>query len=67
MIDVEIADPAWAAALPEAEDLAQAAAAATLEEFFGFDEDPQLAVLLTDDAAVRELNARFREQDKPTN
>ena len=29
--------------------------------------DGGLAILLTDDETVRELNARFREQDKPTN
>ena len=92
MIDVEIEDEAWTAALPDAEALAVAAAAAALaapnapagggapsaqilhreagevdraqretEGAFG------LVVLLTDDETVRDLNARFRSKDKPTN
>ncbi|HEY3694616.1 rRNA maturation RNase YbeY [Phenylobacterium sp.] len=67
MIDVEVADPAWTAALPDAEILARAAAAAALDEFFGFDEDPGVAVLLADDAALAELNGRFRGKPQPTN
>ena len=66
MIEVEIADPAWSAALPDAAALAEAAAAAALTEI---DEAAagDVAVLLADDAAVRGLNARFRDQDKATN
>ncbi len=60
MIDIEIEDPAWSAALPNAEQLAlEAAEAATAEG--------GLAILLTDDAAVAELNQRFRDKAGPTN
>lgn len=65
MIEVEIADAAWTAALPDAEALAAAAAEAALRT--GPDPTGGLAVLLADDAAVRALNARFRAQDKATN
>ncbi len=59
-IDLEIEDPAWTAALPNAEDVARSAAAAALSE-------GAVTILLTDDAAVRDLNARFRGADAPTN
>jgi len=62
LIDIEIEDEAWTRALPEAEALARTAAAATLGAL-----PRTLTLLLTDDAAVRDLNARFRDQDKPTN
>jgi probable rRNA maturation factor len=64
VIDVEIEDEAWLAALPDAEVLVRAAAEATLDhvEFEG-----GLVVLLTDDEQVTDLNRRFRGQDKPTN
>jgi probable rRNA maturation factor len=100
LIDVEVEDPAWTTALPEAEALAVAAAKATLrmnapstpsgspspkggEGRRGFvsplplrEGDPEgvegvqprsLVILLADDAAIHDLNARFRGQDKPTN
>jgi len=67
VIEVEVADPGWMAALPDAEILVRAAAVAALDEFFGFDEDPGIAVLLTDDAALAELNSRFRGKPEPTN
>lgn len=65
MVDVEVEDPAWTAALPEAEKLARGAALAALDQEGAGHEG--VTVLLADDAAVRELNARFRQQDKPTN
>jgi len=65
VIDIEIEDPAWAAALPDAEALALAAAeAALLQE--GADGEG-VVLLLTDDAAVQDLNARFRGKDAATN
>lgn len=64
MIDVEVEDPAWIEALPDAADLARAAAVATLANE-GVVEG--LTLLLADDAAVRELNARFRGKDAATN
>lgn len=64
MIDIEVEDPAWTGALPDAEALVRAAAAAALAH-----EACALGVtiLLADDAAVRELNARFRDKDTATN
>jgi probable rRNA maturation factor len=67
VIEVEIADPAWAAALPDVEILVRAAAVAALDPFFGFDEERGVAVLLTDDATLAELNGRFRGKPQPTN
>jgi probable rRNA maturation factor len=66
MIEVETADLAWTAALPDATALAEAAAAAALAEIGGA-ERGDVAILLADDAAVRILNARFRGQDRATN
>jgi probable rRNA maturation factor len=64
LIDVEIEADDWTRALPEAEALVQRAAQAVLDH----EKQPGGAtVLMTDDAAVQDLNARFRQQDKPTN
>lgn len=60
-IEVEIEDPAWTAALPDAERLTIAAATAAL------DRDGAVVVLLTDDESQRELNNRFRGKDASTN
>ena len=65
MIDVEIEDPAWLHAEPNAEALSRRAAEAVLA--YEHLPDRNLTILLTGDAAVQELNARFRQQDKPTN
>lgn len=65
MIDVEIEDEAWTAALPNAEALARGAALAALDAEGAAHEG--VTILLTNDEAVRELNARFREKDAPTN
>jgi probable rRNA maturation factor len=67
VIDVEIEDLAWTAALAQAESLTRAAAAAALEGLARPPGEDAATVLLTDDDAVRELNARFRGQDRPTN
>lgn len=60
-IDIEIEDPAWSGALPDAEALARIAAAAALEARGG------VTLLLTDDDSVADLNARFRGKSGPTN
>jgi probable rRNA maturation factor len=65
LIDLDVEDAAWTAALPDTQALALAAAEATLASEGAVGEG--LSLLLTDDAAVRELNRRFRQQDKPTN
>lgn len=64
MIEVEIEDDGWRAALAEAGTLAEAAAQAALSAGRA---DGDLVILLTDDEAVRELNARFRGRDAATN
>lgn len=62
MIEVEIEDGAWSEALPEAAAVVERAATAALGAVEG-----DVVVLLTDDAAVQDLNARFRDRDRPTN
>ena len=65
MIDVEVEDDAWLAALPDAAALAGAAASAALDAEGGARSD--VVILLADDAAIGDLNARFRGKDGPTN
>ena len=65
MIDVEVEDPAWAQALPEAEALTRRAAEAALAA--GEAPGEGVTLLLTDDPTVRDLNARFRGKDSATN
>jgi probable rRNA maturation factor len=72
LIDIEIEDDAWAEALPDAVILVRAAALAALD---GANMRPKdaaadaglVAVLLTDDEAVAELNAEYRRKAGPTN
>ena len=68
MIDVEVEDDAWAAALPQAATLCRTAAEAVLNHLPGRSGAPEsLAVLLTDDAEVAALNEEFRGKAGPTN
>jgi probable rRNA maturation factor len=62
MIEIEVEAEAWTGALPPVEAVVETAAKAALGAFEG-----DIVVLLTDDEAVRDLNARFRDKDKPTN
>ena len=62
MIEVEVEDAAWTAALPDAAAVAERAANAALGTVQG-----GLVVLLTDDDTIRDLNARFRDRDRATN
>ena len=62
MIEIEVEAEAWAGALPSVEAVVETAAKAALGTVEG-----DIVVLLTDDESVRELNARFRDKDKPTN
>lgn len=62
MIEIEVEAEAWTGALPGAEAVVERAAQAALGTVEG-----DIVVLLTDDAAVRELNGRFRDKDRPTN
>lgn len=65
-IDVEVEDAAWATAVPDAEGQVRLAALAAFEAL-----EPDVAgavvVLLTDDAAVAELNQQYRGKAGPTN
>lgn len=63
-IEVEIEAEAWRRVLPDAADLARRGARAALA---GEGAAGGVAILLTDDAAVRALNARFRHRDAATN
>lgn len=62
MIEVEVEDETWTKALPETAAVVERAAGAALVGIEG-----DVVVLLTDDAAVQDLNARFRDRDRPTN
>lgn len=64
MIEVEIEELAWTAALPDAQPLARAAAEAALKAARA---EGGVVVLLAGDTAVHDLNARFRGKDGPTN
>ena len=63
-IEVEVEDAAWAEALPDAEALSISAAKAALGPLAA---DRDVVILLTGDPEVRDLNARFRHKDAPTN
>ena len=61
MVEVEASD--WRRALPNVKDIARRAARVASPGARG----EAVTVLLTDDATVRDLNARFRDRDAPTN
>jgi probable rRNA maturation factor len=61
IVEVEIEDPAWTTAEPAAEFLAFSAGLAAL------DRDGTVAVLLTDDDTLAQLNHTFRDKSGPTN
>lgn len=60
MIEVEVEDPAWSAVLADVEAIAARAAEQAAPA-------GDVVILLTDDAAVQDLNDRFRGKDRPTN
>ena len=68
---VDIADEAWLAKVPDAEELCARVAAIALGAAASLVDLPaerlEVSLLLTDDAQVQELNREYREQDKPTN
>mgnify|MGYP001627271654 CR=1 FL=1 len=61
MIEIEVEDEAWRA-IDAVEVIVERAAQAALGDLAG-----DVVVLLTDDAAVAEINGRFRDKDRPTN
>lgn len=61
MIEIEVEDEAWRA-VDAVEAVVERAAQAALGTVQG-----DVVVLLTDDAAVAEINGRFRDKDRPTN
>lgn len=65
-IAVRVACPDWRRTVPGAVDLCRRAARATLAAA-GVPGAVEASILLTDDATVRGLNARYRHIDKPTN
>ncbi len=67
MIDVEIEDEAWRDALPDVEALVQRAAQGALDTLPETERGGAIAILLADDAAVADLNTRFRGKPKSTN
>ena len=66
MIEVQVEDAGWRVVLPDAEALAEAAAAASLAALASTPKG-EIVILLTSDAEIRDLNARFRGKDAPTN
>ena len=62
MIEIEVEADDWTFALADVEAVVERAAGAALGAVEG-----DIVVLLTDDAAVRDLNGRFRDKDRPTN
>jgi len=65
LIEVEVEDAAWAG-VPEVEGMVESAAMAALTHLSLCRHGP-VTILLTDDATVRDLNARFRDKDYATN
>lgn len=62
MIEIEIEAEAWASAVTDVTGVVETAAKAALGTIEG-----SVVILLADDAAVQDLNARFRQKDRPTN
>jgi len=62
MIEIEIEAEGWNGALANVEAVVNTAASAALGTIEG-----DVVVLLADDAVVQDLNARFRQKDRPTN
>ncbi len=66
MIEVEVEADDWTDAVEDVEAVVERAAVAALEAAQG-DAGGGVVILLTDDETVRDLNARFRDRDRPTN
>lgn len=62
MIEVEIDDEAWQDAVADVGRVVERAASVALGDTEG-----DVVVLLADDAHVQQINAQFRDKDRPTN
>lgn len=62
MIEVEIDDDAWSEALPDTAAVVERAASLALGDTQG-----DIVILLADDVHVQQINAQFRDKDRPTN
>ena len=62
MIEIELEAQGWKTALADVEAVVNRAAMAALGSVEG-----DVVILLADDATVQDLNARFRQKDRPTN
>jgi probable rRNA maturation factor len=69
MIDIVVDDPDWRRALPAIEQCVRRAAGLAAAQGVQGEQGPlgEIVILLTDDAAVRDLNARFRGKEIETN
>ena len=67
MIEVVVGDQTWAERLADHEALVVAAGEATLRALPTPVEVTEVAVLLTDDRTIQDLNIRFRGKNRPTN
>jgi probable rRNA maturation factor len=66
-IDLSIPCVAWKRALPSVAHIARTAAQAALAQSHKRVGAAELSLVLADDATVRDLNARWRDKDAPTN
>jgi probable rRNA maturation factor len=66
-IDLSVICAAWRRALPSVTRIARGAAQATLAQSGRKIGAAELSLVLADDATVRDLNARWRGKDAPTN
>ena len=62
MIEIEVESDDWTDAVQDVEAVVERAAVEALGDEVG-----GIVILLTDDGTVRDLNARFRGRDRPTN
>ena len=68
LIEVTVDDRAWSSAVTGLEEFVQKTVQSALSACTNLPNQPhEVSVLLTSDAAVQELNKRYRDQDKPTN
>ena len=66
-LDVRVADPAWNCRIPDIRALCRRAADAALSEIGAASSPDGIAILLTCDSEMSNLNACWRGVDRPTN